>query len=401
MLSKEFIERLFQASCIQRWNDFVRPVELTELDKQAHKMMTAYLLAKFEGRQSRVDWVTLIETFIFEFLPRVVLTDIKAPLFHRLMEAHSEAIKKHVLAVLEPELEGLNESFKTRLKSHIEMAAKDTVEYRILEASHYLATEWEFKIVSRTSDFVFGLEDARSLIKAQMEKHIDLIGVRKICFNQEASAFIDICGQLRFQRRWSTTPRLPQTTVLGHSLFVAMMAYLSSLDMPMCRQRRINLFFTALFHDLPEVFTRDIISPIKSGIPGLDKLIEDEEKRMVNDLLLPNLPSDWHDEIRYYVVDPFKNKAVDPDGSILYLDAETLHRDYNEDRWNPVDGTILKGWDEFGAYMEAVKSIENGVTAPILLSGAALFLNKYRAAPSSPVDWPSYFLYYADLVEHG
>ena len=33
MISKALIERMFGAASIQRWNDHVRPVQLTELDK--------------------------------------------------------------------------------------------------------------------------------------------------------------------------------------------------------------------------------------------------------------------------------------------------------------------------------------------------------------------------------
>lgn len=37
MLSKKFIEFLFEGAHIQRWNDHIRPNGFTELDKQAHK----------------------------------------------------------------------------------------------------------------------------------------------------------------------------------------------------------------------------------------------------------------------------------------------------------------------------------------------------------------------------
>ena len=43
----------------------------------------------------------------------------------------------------------------------------------------------------------------------------------------------------------------------------------------------VNDFLCGLFHDLPEVLTRDIISPIKRSIQGLDDLIKDIEKRQV------------------------------------------------------------------------------------------------------------------------
>ena len=79
MIRKGIIDKLYEAASIQRWNDHVRPVEFTELDKQAHKMMLAYLLGKLEEYEGRIaiDWRKLIEGGIFEFFQRVILTDIK------------------------------------------------------------------------------------------------------------------------------------------------------------------------------------------------------------------------------------------------------------------------------------------------------------------------------------
>ena len=47
-IRKGLILKLFSGANIQRWNDKIRPVELTELDKQAHKMIIAYVLGKYE-----------------------------------------------------------------------------------------------------------------------------------------------------------------------------------------------------------------------------------------------------------------------------------------------------------------------------------------------------------------
>ena len=43
MLTKSFIEFLYEAAHIQRWNEHIRPMGFTELDKQAHKMIAAGL----------------------------------------------------------------------------------------------------------------------------------------------------------------------------------------------------------------------------------------------------------------------------------------------------------------------------------------------------------------------
>ena len=63
MLGKDFIEFLYEAAHIQRWNDHIRPGGFTELDKQAHKMMILYILARYEEEDhgAVLDWRALIE----------------------------------------------------------------------------------------------------------------------------------------------------------------------------------------------------------------------------------------------------------------------------------------------------------------------------------------------------
>ena len=76
MLTKSFIEFLYDAAHIQRWNEHIRPSGFTELDKQAHKMMIMYVLARHEedDHGAQLNWRLLIEGGIFEFLQRNVLT---------------------------------------------------------------------------------------------------------------------------------------------------------------------------------------------------------------------------------------------------------------------------------------------------------------------------------------
>ena len=41
MIRKSLLLKIFDAAYMQRWNDKIRPIELIELDKQAHKMVIA------------------------------------------------------------------------------------------------------------------------------------------------------------------------------------------------------------------------------------------------------------------------------------------------------------------------------------------------------------------------
>ena len=58
ILSKNFIEVLYEAAHIQRWNDHIRPQGFTELDKQAHKMVILYVLSRYEEQDhgAKLNW---------------------------------------------------------------------------------------------------------------------------------------------------------------------------------------------------------------------------------------------------------------------------------------------------------------------------------------------------------
>ena len=64
MYNVELIKMIFDAANIQRWNDHVRTQNFTELDKQAHKMLIAYVLARHEeDAGAKIDWQKIIEAF--------------------------------------------------------------------------------------------------------------------------------------------------------------------------------------------------------------------------------------------------------------------------------------------------------------------------------------------------
>ena len=83
MISIELIEHIFKAASISRWNDYPRMTNLVELDKQAHKFIIAYFIAKME---ENVDMRVIIEGGIFEFLSRVMVTDIRPDVYHQIIK---------------------------------------------------------------------------------------------------------------------------------------------------------------------------------------------------------------------------------------------------------------------------------------------------------------------------
>ncbi|HAA38037.1 MAG TPA: HAD family hydrolase [Firmicutes bacterium] len=398
MIKKELIELLFDAASIQRWNDHNRPYKgFTELDKQAQKMVYAYLLAKFEqtDRNAVVNWRQLIEGGFFEFLHRIILTDIKPPIFHKLMDEKGEQLNQWVIAQLTEALAGVRDNFLEKFKAYLFQPEYSEREKSILKASHYLATNWEFRLVYTLNANLYGLEETKAAIEDEIEEHYHLAGVQKLQLGKKTSHFMDLVGQLRFQQRWAQTARLPETSVLGHMLIVAMLSYLVSTELNACDQRLVNNYLTGLFHDLPEVLTRDIVSPVKRSVAGLDELIKDIEQRQVEEKLLPLLPAAWHQELRYFTENEFANRVL-LDGQVTIVEADAISSRYNEDRYSPIDGELIRACDHFAAYMEAYLSLSHGIKSHHLAEGCRQLWLQYQNKTIAGFPFGQWFNYFRD-----
>ena len=376
MISKDLISLFFEAAFIRRWNDHVSPVILTELDKQAHKVLIAYVLAKFEQsqRQQPIQWLDLIEGAMFEFLHRVTLTDIKPQVFHRMMRQKGAQLNAWVIEKLTPSMEKDHSELFGRFKNYF-MQSSNAIEKKILQASHYLATQWEFKLLYPYNQFKNTIEKTREEIEDQIEDHMDLLGVQKILLGKKTARLIGFCGELRFQKRWNMSPQLPETSVLGHMLIVAMLSYLCALEIDTNRKRQIDIYYGGFFHDLPEVLTRDIISPVKTSVEGLKDIIADMENTMLEDQLMPLIPPGWQEEILFYI--HLKD--------VLDENVDT----------KPLDSQIIEACDHFAAYIEAVVSYKHGITSRHLEDARKKLYHKYRKIEIGTIQFGEMFEYFS------
>lgn len=368
MINPTIIDYIFTSASIQRWNDYPRMVELVELDKQAHKFIIAYFIAKLE---TDINYTHLIEAGIFEFLRRVVVTDIRPDVFRKALQKKSKEINAWVISKLTPSIKDIdNGNFLQKFEEYLSNPEMYKKERFVLKAASYLATKWEFSIVYQTSQFLNDIEDVKKSVDEEIEDYYELIGVRKIALNKKLGKIIDLSGRLRFQKRWAQTPRVPETSVLGHMLTVAIFGYFFSVEVNACDKRLQNNFFTALFHDLPEALTRDIITPVKYCVDELSDIIAEYEIEKIQDDILPNIPGILHDEFSYLLglYDGIKEEFQDK----IYEDKIQIVEDiskYNSNKYNAIDGLALKQCDKLSAFVEASLSISHGIKSKELISG--------------------------------
>ena len=123
-----------------------------------------------------------------------------------------------------------------------------------------------------------------------------------------------------------------------------------------------------MFHDLPEAVTRDIISPVKQATDELPQIVKHIEDEIVNKELVPLMESFYADELMYFTSDEFQNRIY-VDGKIQHVSFEELNEKYNDDKFNPVDGKLVRLCDHASALLEADISIKHGITSQHLEGG--------------------------------
>lgn len=393
MIRKSLISLIHVAASIQRWNDHIRPWNgFSELDKQAHKMVYAYVLAKCEG-EGNYDPLKLLEGGIFEFLHRIVLTDIKPPVYHSLMKEKGEQINEWVLNELKGKLEGLKGGFYEKMGRYFSEDSYAEKEKQILKAAHYYATHWEFEVIYPQNKNTYDIEQVKSEVEKGLARCNTFDGYSKFATNPDLQKFLSLIGKLRYQQRWSRAVRTPNTSVMGHMLIVAIMSYLASLECEACEKRLVNNFFGGLFHDIPEVLTRDIVSPVKNSVKGLDHIIKDIEDEQMCKVIFPLVTDDIRRELEFYTQDEFSSK-VTVGSKIIKVTSEEINEKYNSDEFLPIDGEIIRGCDHLSAYLEAFLSIKYGINSEQIQEGYHNLFQQYENRVIGSVDFGQLFDYF-------
>lgn len=349
-LSAEMLYYMFESANMHRWNDHYRTIDLTEIDKQAHKASIAWFLGKCEElRGKTVNWHILIEHSIFAFIHRIAITDLKPPVYYELIkkDENRRAINDYAYEQFVARVPSMDTRFLARFREYIDKGS-DLLEDHILSAAHYLATRYEFDLIEAVNHSVIDIQETKNEIREQLESYrkYNLAGLSLPAEEDvKLQDFIKLVGQLRCQQRWARIPREPKTTVLGHCVFVANSVYFNDLDQGVTDGHRIyNDYYSGLFHDLPEVLTKDVITPVKSSSKDITESLGDIEIMMFNKKVLPlMLDGHWVSELGTMALRPFE--AV-----------KGFDRDYE----------AIKACDMLAAWIEAYVSIQYGVSSKML-----------------------------------
>lgn len=386
MINQKLALKIFEGFSIQRWNDLIRPFEFVEMDKAAEKMVLAYIIGKGEeARGVKIDWKWMIYASLFDLLRKIALCDIKAPVQQMLkkeypaeyMRLNEWVLNQYKSILNDDELFSMFTIYVGQKSGSFEIPAESRAAAKVLSAAHKFSTIRELDMLRAVNERE-RTDKINTELQAQLQPFFDLPVVQSLVTRQISFDFIMKIEQLRFQTRWNQTPRVPSTSVLGHCYFVAIMTLLFCRSNPvkMCERRVVNDFFSALFHDLPEAVTRDIISPVKQATDELPFIVKRIEDEIVNKELVPLMEPFYANELIYYTSDEFSDRIF-VDGKTVQVEWTDLNKKYNSSEFSPVDGRIVRIADHLSALMEADISIKHGITSSHLKYGRDGILKSY------------------------
>lgn len=378
ILDKKLVLKIFEAFSIERWNDLIRPFDLIEMDKAAEKMVLAYILGKFEENAGhKINWTWIINASFFDLLKKIALCDIKATVQALIKQEYPSEYMRLNEWVLNQYKNMINDDslfsaftiYVGQKAGSIAVPEDDKLTFHVYQAAHKYSTIRELEMIKPVNESM-RLSKVEQELNHDIQKFLDLRGLQLLMTKQRPYEFLLKIEQLRFQRRWNQTPRIPNTSVLGHSYFVAVMQFLLSREIKteFSQKRIFNNFFSALFHDLPEAVTRDIISPVKQATDELPSIVKHIEDEIVSKELVPLMEDFYVDELKYFTSDEFENRII-LDGKVTHVSFDQLNSTYNKDEFNPVDGKLVRLCDHASALLEADVSIKHGITSLHLEGG--------------------------------
>lgn len=286
---------------LQRWNVNPRVVIWTEAENIAFTTHLAYGLGRVK-KIDKIDLELIVIRTMLKSLDKHILSDISIDT--------KEEIPKNIWEKLVNETASKTAKFFPKdIYSTVKGFMRYNGDYGYLDRNHYgilndknkelieeIITFSQYQVAimeCKENDKFFPNE--YKLIIEKIEEKIELLDNKDVLtsiFNDESlKRYIKRVRSLKFLRRWNQLNRNLETNVLGHTFVVASIALMVILiDLVKLKQNIIypvlQTVLRALFHDLPEAFTGDIITPVKDLInkfsKGDEDIIKNIEEKMVN-----------------------------------------------------------------------------------------------------------------------
>lgn len=292
---------------MKRWNNFPRIEDISHLDNVWFTLHIAMFLSYLEEKNwNNVDKEFIMKKIIFNSIKILVLSDINS-----WTRNYIEKVNKDIFHKLEQKVYDYVMSFEAPdyLKNDIMDTLKNTdnhLELSIIEASKRYAGYKECLVNRKVFEEMYEVP-YKEIMALLDKKRKDLKSLDILLKNPNYEKYLSNIRKLSHSLRWNQQKRMFPISVMAHLVLITFLSYVI-WTVEKQKWQEIDMFEMmnkALFHDIPEAITWDIITPTKKAIPWFEEILEEVERDMLEDYLFYYVWDDYEAYIKDYMLHPW------------------------------------------------------------------------------------------------
>lgn len=327
----------FRGLSTYRWNNFPRVEQVTATDNVAFSLHVAYFVARaYEAETGKLpDIGYLYRRALYSSFSTFIHSDISNEVKQAVKVKNPEIYQK-LSDVAYDRL--LSWDLPEFMKGDIARFRRPDPSKALEERIYQFSKNWVSYQEAYASNFVYfrsyerPLSDIRerylSREYAELRKFLSLDPVD----HGENERYLLSIRRLQSSFRWNHMRRTHPVSVMSHLFFIFFIAYVIGNAEGLSEEETTDIMTTALYHDIPEAITGDVITPTKKSVEGFEELLSQIEEEMLDEYLIEHIRSK-----------PFA--------------AELKERMLNP--WNCAHGNLVKLADIFSALLEAKIEVPN------------------------------------------
>ncbi len=293
---------------MKRWNNFPRIEDISHLDNVWFTLHIAMFLSFLEEKNGKkVDKEFIIKRIIFNSIKILVLSDINS-----WTRNYIEKVNKDIFLKLEQKVYDYILSFdapeylKNDMINTIENK-DNTLELSIIEASKRYAWYKECLVNRKVFEEMYEVP-YKEIMASLDEKRKELISLDILLKNPNYEKYLSNIRKLSHSLRWNQQKRMFPISVMAHLVLITFLSYIiwsiENKNFPW-KYDIFEMMFKALYHDIPEAITGDIITPTKKAIDWFEEILEEVEKHMLDDYLFYYVWDEYEEFVSPYMLNPW------------------------------------------------------------------------------------------------
>lgn len=292
---------------IKRWNNFPRIEDVSHLDNIWFVIHIALFLSYLEEKNwNKVDKEFIIKRIIFNSFKSLVLSDINS-----WTRDYIYKIDKNIFYEIEKKSYKYILSFDCieNIKNDLEKTIynkEKTLELEIISASKKYAWFIECKINQKVFEDMYEVP-LKEINLALENKRKKLYSLDTLLKNDNYIKYLTHIRRLIHSKRWNQQKRIFPISVMSHLVIITFLSYIIAM-IENENGQKINMediLFRAIYHDIPEAITWDIITPTKKAIEWFHEVLEKVEITMMDDYLFYYIWDDYKKMISKYMINRF------------------------------------------------------------------------------------------------